>query len=130
MAISALIYIGAIVFGLSIVVVPVYLANRPTVVPNPSARILEQTADRALSSRVNKKQFPVAHLKSEPIVNPETVEELNAKAEAKADAREAETHHRARRRSYGTHRVYEHRRAQPSYVDRARPTFPFIRKVF
>jgi hypothetical protein len=87
LAVSVLIYMVAIVFGLSLFVVPLYLATRPTVVENAGASAATQTVDRALVDRSSRKRFPVANLKHETIVNPATIAELNAKAKDSDDDR-------------------------------------------
>lgn len=130
LAISALIYLVAIAFGLAIIVVPVYLMNRPTVVPNPSARILERNADRALSSHANRKLYPVAHLKHEPIVNRAIVEALDAKAEAKADERDNRRTAHSARGQYDARRTDEFQHARPSYATNARSSYPNFSTLF
>jgi hypothetical protein len=84
LAVSVLIYMAAILFGLSLFVVPIYLATRPTVVENAGAAAA-RAVDRSLAARSGSKRFPVANLKHETIVNPATIAELNAKTKESDD---------------------------------------------
>ena len=81
LAVSVLIYLGAILFGLALFVVPIYLASRPTVVDNAAEPALVKSVDRTLTTRSGDQRFPVAHIKRQTIVNPATLTELNAEAE-------------------------------------------------
>ncbi len=132
LAVSALIYMAAIGFGLAVVGVPVYMATRPTVVANPSARILERTADHALARHEKHKLFPVAKLSNKPIVSPAIVADMNAKVEAKADSRTEHVEENSARRHYRAQRQERARRAdqRPSYAEHRRPTYPNFTKVF
>jgi hypothetical protein len=111
MAVSVVIYMIAIAFGLALFVVPIYLMSRPTVVENaglPAA----QSVDRALAARSSRERFPVAHIKQQTIVDPDTIAELNAKVKE---------HDVDRRRG---RRIYARPRPSRSYTDRARPSRP------
>lgn len=117
MAVSVVIYMIAIVFGLALFVVPIYLMSRPTVVQNaglPAAR----SVDRALAARSSRERFPVAHIKRDTIVSPDTIAELNAKVKERDVV--------GRRRSQ---RTYARPRPRQTY-DRApvapRPSYPNI----
>jgi hypothetical protein len=95
LVVSVLIYLGAILFGLALFVVPIYLASRPTVVENAGSPALAGSVDRTLASGGSGGQrFPVAHIKRQTIVNPATLTELNAEAE------KSENSARVRVRSY------------------------------
>lgn len=115
LAVSVLIYLGAILFGLSLFVVPIYLATRPTVVENAGAPALARA--RAVDRTAHSDRFPVAHLKDETIVDPATIAELNAKMKESDD-----DHVRVR------HRRYFRPQPRRSYADEApvrqRPTYP------
>jgi hypothetical protein len=95
---SVLIYLAALLCGIAVFAVPLYLASRPTVIDNASV----QTVDKTLAARADKTVFPVAHLKHETIVNPATLAAVNAEAE-KAEQAHRPPIHTARR-------VYEPRR--------------------
>jgi hypothetical protein len=86
LAVSVVIYLIAIAFGLALFVVPIYLLSRPTVLENAGAPAV-QSVDRGLAARSGRDRFPVAHLKAETIVDPDTVAELNAKTKDGDDYR-------------------------------------------
>jgi hypothetical protein len=117
LAVSVLIYMAAIAFGLSLFLVPIYLASRPTVLQNAGAASAAQTVDRALVTRSGRKLFPVANLKHETIVNPATIAELNAKAKENDDDSPR-----------GRHRAYARPEPKSSYAEgapaRQRPAYP------
>ncbi len=118
MAVSVVIYMIAIAFGLALFVVPIYLMSRPTVVANaglPAA----QSIDRTLAARSGSDRFPVAHIKQETIVNPDTIAELNAKA------KESEDH--VRYRSYAQPAPSHSYAASPV---RPRPSYPNFSKGY
>jgi hypothetical protein len=116
MAVSVVIYMIAIAFGLALFVVPIYLMSRPTVVANaglPAA----QSIDRTLAKNSGSDRFPVAHIKQETIVDPDTIAELNAKT------KESESEDRVHYRSYARPAP------TPSYTPRAvrpRPAYGSI----
>jgi hypothetical protein len=56
LALSLLTYMAAILCTLAVFMVPVFLANGPTVVPNPSAK----TARSIFAAHHNDSSFPVA----------------------------------------------------------------------
>jgi hypothetical protein len=86
LAVSVLIYLAAILFGLALFVVPIYLASRPTVVENAGSPALAGKVDRSLATRSGDQRFPVAHIKRQTIVSPATLTELNAEAEKSDDS--------------------------------------------
>ena len=98
LGVSLLIYMAAILCTLAVFMVPVFLANGPTVLPNPSAQI----ARSMLTARRNDSSFPVAHLKEKAIVSPALLAALNAKAE-KAKAIRDRTVHAVPRRHEASH---------------------------
>ncbi len=93
LAVSVVIYMIAILFGLSLFVVPFYLLSRPTVVENAGAPAA--SVNRTLAGGAGHERFPVANLKPQTIVNPATIAELNAKAKDDESDRP-----RSRRRAY------------------------------
>jgi hypothetical protein len=85
---SLLVYIGALLCVLGLIVVPVYYANQPTVIDNAdSATVHESLVARSDS-------FPLAVLQHEDIVTPATLASLNAKPQhaAAAPRRTARAH--------------------------------------
>lgn len=88
LAIPFLIYLAAMLCGLALVVMPVYLANRATVLPNPAL----PTADRALTAHAGRRDFPVARLKDPAIVSPATLAAIKAKPEKAEHVRRAQAH--------------------------------------
>jgi len=116
LGVSLLIYMAAILCVLAVFMVPVFLANGPTVLPNPSAK----TAGSMLAARRNDGSFPVAHLKEKAIVSPALLAALNAKAEKAKPSRDRSA--RAAR-----HRPAPRRAStRPSYAEAApqRPIGP------
>jgi len=119
LAVSVLIYALAIAFGLALFVVPIYLASRPTVVENAGAPAA--TVDPTLVDHSGRARFPVAHLKEQEIVDPDTAAELTAKAkvsdEERDGRREHRTHYRPRpRHSYAEEAPVRHRPAYPNFT--------------
>jgi hypothetical protein len=115
LAVSVLIYMAAILFGLSLFVVPIYLATRPTVVENAGAPALARA--QAIERTAHSDRFPVAHLKEPTLVDPATVAEFNAKV------KESDASHGPVR-----HNEYYRPRPQRSYAEEApvrqRPSYP------
>ena len=89
-ALSLLIYLTAMVCGLAVVVVPIYLANQPLVIANADAGGREGPAIFPLRS--SQRVFPVAQLKDETIVPAAEVAESNAAAKAAERAHAAPVH--------------------------------------
>jgi hypothetical protein len=115
LAVSVLIYMVAILFGLSLFVVPIYLLSRPTVVENAGVPALARAVQR--TARSGHANFPVARLKRETIVNPATLAELNAKAKQSDDV-----HARVRGTSRAPRRP-DHAYAEVAPASR-RPAYP------
>jgi hypothetical protein len=114
---SLLIYMAAILCTLAVFMVPVFLANGPTVLPNPSAK----TARSLFAAHRNDSSFPVAHLKEKAIVSPALLAALNAKAE-KAKLLRGRAVHAVPRRHEASHALRRRK-----YADAApqRPIDPF-----
>lgn len=126
---SILVYVAVMLGGLAVFVVPVYLANRPTIIQNSNAKIQERGI---FTARRHDRAFPVARLEHRAIVDPATLAELSAKAkEAKHErstpihtARRAHRHRaRPRKKSYAENSYAEMRRQH-------RPAFPHIQEIF
>lgn len=117
LGVSLLIYMAAILGVLAVIVVPVFLANGPTVEPNSSAKLTLSMLD----ARRNDSSFPVAHLKEKAIVSPALLAALDAKAEKAKPSRDRPAH-AARRRD-----TPRHAPVRRSYADAApqRPIGPF-----
>jgi hypothetical protein len=117
LGVSLLIYMAVILCTLAVFMVPAVLANGPTVLPNPSAKI----ARSMLAARRNDSSFPVAHLKEKAIVSPALLAALNAKAEKAKPSRDRPA--RAARHPHAPRRAPTRR----SYAEaaRQRPIGPF-----
>jgi hypothetical protein len=117
LGISILIYLAAILCVLAAFVVPVFLANGPTVEPNSSAKRTLSLLD----ARRNDNSFPVAHLKEKAIVSPALLAALNAKAEKTKPSHDRPVH-AVRRRD-----APRHAPVRRTYADATpqRPVGPF-----
>ena len=102
LGLSLLIYMVAILCTLAVFVVPVVLANGPTVLPNPRGKAARSMLAAHLAAHLNESSFPVAHLKEKDIVSPALLAALNAKAE-KAKAIRDRTVHAVPRRHEASH---------------------------
>jgi len=123
LGLSLLLYLAALLCGLAVIVLPVYRANRPTVIENANARMLARSANGIPGIHTSHRRFPVARLKDQPIVDPATVTELNAEARKNEQARVAPVHITRR----------QPRRPPPenSYASaRRRPAYPHIHAMF
>lgn len=115
LAIPFLIYMAAMLCGLALVVVPVYLANRPTVLPNP----VLPTVEAALATRAGRRDFPVARLKDPAVVSPATLAALKAKPEKAKHVRQARAQLRPRahlRRSFAQAAPHPDRAGYPLFA--------------
>ena len=75
------------------------------------------SVDRSLAARSGRDRFPVAHIKQETIVDPDTVAELNAKAKESGDYRA-----RSQRRTYA--RPQRSHSSGDVAPQRTRPAYP------
>jgi hypothetical protein len=87
MGLSVAIYALAMICGLALVVGPVYWANSTTVYENPGVAALKSPGGLSYTSR--RTEFPIATLKSQQIVSPEMLAELDAKAKKEKPVRRA-----------------------------------------
>ena len=124
LGLSVLVYLAAMLGGLAAFVVPVYLANGPTVLQSPDARI---QANRIFNARRYDRHFPVARLEHEAIVDPATLAELSAKAKESKPARSARIH--TPRRTH-RHRAQPRRNSYAELRRQHRPTYPLNPAMF
>jgi hypothetical protein len=87
MGLSVAIYAIAMVCGLALFVLPVVWANSPTVYENPGVSALRLPGGPTYATR--RTEFPIANLKSQQIVSPEMLAELDAKAKKEKPVRRA-----------------------------------------
>lgn len=100
LGVSVVIYMTAILGGLAVAVLPVYLANRPQVYDNPPVTHADPLLNGPIIGEHVSTRVPLALLKRETIVDPAMVAALNAKLE-----KPSPVHHAVRRtaqRSNGT----------------------------
>ena len=100
LGLSLLVYLAAMLGNLAALVVPVYLANGPTVLQSPDARM---QANRIFNARRYDRRFPVARLEHQAIVDPAMLAELSAKAKDSKHARLARIHTPRRTHWHGAH---------------------------
>jgi hypothetical protein len=87
MGLSVAIYALAMICGLALVVGPVYWANSTTVYENPGISALSSPAGPSYATR--RAEFPIAKLKTQQIVSPEMLAELDAKTKTEKPVRRA-----------------------------------------
>lgn len=83
LGLSLLIYLTAMLCGLSVVALPLYFAMRPTVIENANAHMLKERDTLIVGA--SQKPFPLLRLKQPPVVDPATVAKMNAKATKKVE---------------------------------------------
>ena len=83
LGLSLLIYLTAMLCGLSVIALPVYFTVRPTVIENASARMLKESGTLVVGA--SQKPFPLFRLKHPAIVDPEMVAKMNAEATKKVE---------------------------------------------
>ena len=122
---AVLIYIAAILCGIAVFVVPVLIANGPTVIANPTA---QDALAHMAALRKSDGPYPVARLRRADIVDPATIAALNAKIAKAEHARHSAAAYQRRVHRTQDAREVALRRAQRermrrSYAD-ARPFGP------
>jgi hypothetical protein len=127
LGLSLLVYLAALICGLGVVMLPIYLANRPTVIENANTRMLARSASGILAVRPTDGRFPVARLEHQTIDDPATATELEA-AEKKAKPAHAAPVHLARRTSRLRPRPPAD--SYPAVGARHRPAYPHISAMF
>ena len=78
MGLSVVVYAIAMMCGLALFVLPVLWLNSPRAYENPGMTALRTPGGPAYASR--QRDFPLANLRSEPIVSPAMLQELKAGA--------------------------------------------------
>jgi hypothetical protein len=126
LGLSVLIYVAALACGIAIFVVPVLLANGPTVIRNPGA---QNAVAQMVAARRSGDRYPVARLKQDEVVDPSTVAALSAKVKrAERERRRAAAAHRSARRLQHARRRAAPLRARRAQIGRsladARPVGP------
>ena len=87
LGISLAIYLAVILGVLAVVALPIYLANRTQVYPNPPLARADPLLNGPVIGERVPTSLPVAMLKKRTIVDPATLAALNAKAEKAEPAR-------------------------------------------
>jgi len=80
LGLSLLVYFGVMVAVLAIVAVPIYWLNGPTIYPNPQLAAANAAPGGPLYEHRERREFPLAVLKSQPIVDAAMLAQVNAKA--------------------------------------------------
>jgi hypothetical protein len=112
LGLSLLVYVGALVLGLGLIVSPVLWAAGPTEYQNPELPKYDITSSRPLATQ--HRQIPLARLKREEIVDQTMLAALNARAAKTREARE-----RPARRP--THTAYAQAQAHDDEAPQQRP---------
>jgi hypothetical protein len=81
--VSVLIYFMALLFGLALFVGPVLWANGPTIEEN----IAPGNVRELLASRYSDRQYPIAKLEDEDLVNPAPTVEMHARVKEAQNVR-------------------------------------------
>ncbi len=121
LGLSVLLYAALMLGGLAAVVVPVYLANGPTVLRNANAATGVGDTNRIFTVPL-RQRFPVARLDHKPIVDPATLADLSARAERHKPAHSATVHRRRH--------VQPPRHAYAEVQPQPRPAYPHISAMF
>jgi hypothetical protein len=111
LGLSLLVYCGVMVATLAIFALPVYWLNAATVYPNPQLAAANAGSGGPLYQYRERREFPLAILRTPPIVDAAMLAQVNAKAEKPvrsaarparhyAQAPEADTPGRPARRSF------------------------------
>lgn len=83
LGLSLAVYVAAIVGVFAVIMMPIYLANRPVVFENPPLAAANPLMNGPIVG-YRATTIPVALLKKEPIVDPATLAALNAKSKKQA----------------------------------------------
>ena len=80
LGLSLLVYFGVMVAVLAILAVPVYWLNAPTVYANPQLAASNALPGGPAYESRERREFPLAVLNSQPIVDAAVLAQINAKA--------------------------------------------------
>jgi hypothetical protein len=84
LGLSLLVYFGVMVAALAIFTVPIFWLNAPTVYPNAQLAAASAVPGGPLYEHRERREFPLAVLQMQPIVDAALLAQVNAKAEKPA----------------------------------------------
>jgi hypothetical protein len=116
LGLAVLIYIAALLCGIAVFIVPVLIANGPTVIANPTA---QHAIAHMAALRKSDGPYPVARLHRDDIVDPAKIAALNAKIAKAEHARHSAAAYQRRVRRTQDAREVALRRAQRAQMRRS-----------